>query len=536
MIRIKGDDFFNRNPFYNDGELLVARQPRKRAEGRSPVKASDFKLCHRCNGRFLSIDRHKLNCLDTNSIDHRRNPILTRLKEGNIHENASEQLRKVAAVFKVDDISNLIKYDESFVTFGNDLCLKYTKQQQHDLIRARLRLLATLLRKVQRFNPTISCLSELIDPKSYNDIIKGVKNLVGSDEVTRKCRAPSTATTCGTWLGKVAKHLRKEYIKTENYEAVKKIEYSLDFHEVEYPLIINTLAYEIQSQNKRQKQEILPAMDDINIFRSYLERELIDAFSKLVENYSYESWLKLNKTTLILILLFNRKRPGEVERVFITDYKSSTSFCNVNSDFYNTLNSHQKQLLNFYKRIEITGKKDRGVPLLLSLEMQEAIELLLKHRQNANIHENNPFIFALPGYDGSRYKYLRACELMRTFADECGVERPKPLRLTKLRKHFATTVASLEIDECRIYDVSNFMGNAEKIHRDYYRQPTATRDICGVSELLEVASGVSNSNRNDIQYPSTSQQPSSCSDKDPKNFGEFKSVLNYSIFLNWCNL
>lgn len=34
------------------------------------------------------------------------------------------------------------------------------------------------------------------------------------------------------------------------------------------------------------------------------------------------------------------------------------------------------------------------------------------------------------------------------------------------------------------------MGHAEKIHRDRYRQPVVTRDLLGVSEILEMASGV----------------------------------------------
>ncbi|CAD6221818.1 GSCOCG00011646001-RA-CDS, partial [Cotesia congregata] len=103
---------------------------------------------------------------------------------------------------------------------------------------------------------------------------------------------------------------------------------------------------------------------------------------------------------------------------------------------------------------------------------------------------DNPFIFALPGFDGTRYHHLEACALMRHYSTKCNAKYPERLRATELRKHFATTVASLKIDECQIYDVSNFMGHAEQIHRDHFRQTIVTRDVCGVSQILEVASGV----------------------------------------------
>lgn len=68
-----------------------------------------------------------------------------------------------------------------------------------------------------------------------------------------------------------------------------------------------------------------------------------------------------------------------------------------------------------------------------------------------------------------RYKYLRAYNLLRKFANESGVNFPATLTGTKLRKHIATNCINLNLSENEISDIANFMGHAEKIHREHYR-------------------------------------------------------------------
>ncbi|XP_044596714.1 uncharacterized protein LOC123273378 [Cotesia glomerata] len=259
----------------------------------------------------------------------------------------------------------------------------------------------------------------------------------------------------------------------------------------------------MSKQSKKVQAKPLPTMEDINSFRNYIEACLVSAIESLTARFKYYAWKKLSQCTLISIMLFNRKRPGELERICLDDYKRAKKFEETNKDEYNQLSSQNKRLVDEYLRIEFR-EVGREIPLLLSTSMRSFIDIILSHRSAAQIHPDNPFIFALPGFDGTRYKHLEACVLMRKFSEKCEAVYPERLRATELRKHFATTVASLKIDECQIYDVSNFMGHAEKIYRDHYRQAVVTRDVCGVSQILEVASGVNIMIRRD-QSRSTSE-------------------------------
>ena len=115
---------------------------------------------------------------------------------------------------------------------------------------------------------------------------------------------------------------------------------------------------------------------------------------------------------------------------------------------------------------------------------------MLEYRVNVKVHNRNPFLYGIPGYDEGRWKHLRACSLLRKYAAQCGAEHPERLRGTQLRKQLATQCADMNIDENQVVDLANFMGHAEKIHREHYRQPVARRDVCGISKLLETASGI----------------------------------------------
>ncbi|XP_074033455.1 uncharacterized protein [Leptinotarsa decemlineata] len=113
----------------------------------------------------------------------------------------------------------------------------------------------------------------------------------------------------------------------------------------------------------------------------------------------------------------------------------------------------------------------------------------MKHRTEIGVSNYNPYIFGLPGGDKKQYPHLQACHLMRKFSECCGAEHPERLRGTHLRKHIATTCVMLNLEPQDISDLSNFMGHSENIHKGIYRQPIVSREILGISKLLEAAQG-----------------------------------------------
>lgn len=134
------------------------------------------------------------------------------------------------------------------------------------------------------------------------------------------------------------------------------------------------------------------------------------------------------------------------------------------------------------------------VPVLLSNHLFQSVILILKYRKQAGVSKKNPYVFGLPGRNKERYKYLRACALLRKFAEECNGNQSSTLRGTILRKHVATYCIQLDLNEIDISDLATFMGHSDKIHKNHYRQPLASRDILKISQYLEA---VQDANKNE---------------------------------------
>lgn len=142
--------------------------------------------------------------------------------------------------------------------------------------------------------------------------------------------------------------------------------------------------------------------------------------------------------------------------------------------------------------------------------MLECVQLVLKHRKEAGVPDNNPYVFGIHSNKKMFLKHLSACSLMRRFAEECGAEYPDRLRGTELRKHVTTICINVNLSENEVSDLTNFMGHRESIHTFFYRQPLISREIVKMSKLLEIAQGTrqqqpeSGSESSDEEVASTS--------------------------------
>lgn len=164
------------------------------------------------------------------------------------------------------------------------------------------------------------------------------------------------------------------------------------------------------------------------------------------------------------------------------------------------------------------------MPVLLTKYLFESINLILKFRKEAEIPKTNPYVFALPSYNKKRFRHLKACVLLRKFAEECNASQSTTLRATQLRKHVATYCIQLDLNEVDVSDLATFMGHSEKIHKDHYRQPLASRDILKVSQYLEAVQG-----NKDISDDETSINHSSESDEEAEK-NNFNSSNKENIY------
>ncbi|XP_074035965.1 uncharacterized protein isoform X2 [Leptinotarsa decemlineata] len=485
IIRKRGCFEYNNNEAYNNGNLIVARRSKHLKE------RNEYKLCPHCKGFFskFTIRKHYPKCIPKYIKGDRSINIMGKILNDDIHSAASPMLRKIFVTLREDEVKRVIRYDNLVITFGNMLCEKYRLQHLHKMIRAKLRLVGRFLLEIKKNDKEIDNYSSVFAPEKIDNILIAVNKIGVLDNNAKKYKSPATASALGTILKKCAKLLISLCIKKRDNEKKVLVEDFLKVFEEDFPTFISKTVMETQLQNKRKKNIVLPSTSDIKLLNNYVEESRYKYFKELQVNFKFHIWKELASFTLISIQIFNRRRAGEVERITIEDFENFQSIDD--KENYDVLDLNEESCAKNskkYVRFLIRGKKARGVPVLLSKQMLRSVQLILKYRSEAGVPEENPFVFGIPG-NSTTFTYLSACDLMRRFASECKSSRPELLRGTQLRKHLATQSALLDLNENEVNDLANFMGHADKIHREHYRIPVVTREIGRVSKLLEIGVG-----------------------------------------------
>lgn len=536
-IRRNGNFLFNTNIQFNDGELIVCRRPSQKVSR----TAQDFQACINCKGFFskATLRHHFRYCVGRSKKRNRSVMVLGRSITCRIHEAANPMLAKVVfPVLREDNITRLIRYDELLIKYANKLCDKYKLQHQHDMIRSRLRLLGRFLNSLRAINSSVDDFTSLYNPKYYDDIIKAVNEVAGLNSRTNCYKTPSNATNLGTLLKQVGNTLITECIKKSDNSKKQVTEDLLKLLKEDYSASISRTALETQSRQKRQRKDLLPTTEDVSKLYNYLNEIRRSNYEKLKKKFSYDVWLTLAKAILVTVLVFNRRRAGETERILVEEFYNRQAIDEkTNSELFGSLSASNKKIAKKYVRFTIRGKKNRDVPVLLDSDLTQHILLLLEHRRSAKIHCKNPYLFALPGKNTNRFKFLRACILLREFSEQCGAKLPSSLRGTKLRKHIATKCILLNLQNDEVTDLANYMGHAENIHKEYYRQPIISRDILRMSQLLEKAQILDNANKEENSDSDiTEESENNDTENIPSNAQSLNVNNNDSYRVNSFNL
>ena len=194
----------------------------------------------------------------------------------------------------------------------------------------------------------------------------------------------------------------------------------------------------------------------------------------LCHNYEHDSYDLQNETRV-----FNRRRSGEVSRMKVSEYTKNTTGAQTISWDDIELSDLEKNFINTFSRVEITRKKGRTVPILLTGIMKKALDRLLVCRSNFNL-TRNPHMFCTANDDS----YIRGSDVLRNFSELCGAKRPEAIRSTKLRKHVATMTQLLNMKDNDLDILANFMGHDIRVHREYYLLPDEVIQVAKVSKFL----------------------------------------------------
>lgn len=459
------------------GELIVVYR------SRSEQSPHNYVTCSHCLGYYAKTDlwKHVKRCLLAGDGVKKHN---RHVAQGKLllptSDGVSDSLHSILATLKNDDISRAVKSDDLILKLGERISLKHGHDRSRfSYVRGTIREIGRLLLELRKTKSEGESLSDFIHPGQFKFVIEATKSVAGFNASTNSYKTPSLGLKIGHSMGKVARILKATGLETCDEAMVKRACEFLQLLEMEWESNISHNALQTLTENKRNIISLLPLTGDIQKLSKHL-KELITSSSKQLDEQkdNRNIYSQIQSALLTLIIVFNRRRSGEVSRMTLDDYYGTHS-ASLDSDEFE-LSPFEKALCKSLKRVEIRGKRSRTVPFLLTELMQQTLTLLLKCRETVNIKPTNTYVFACMTGDG----YIRGTDCLRKQSNMCGALRPEALRSTKLRKHIAIISQIVNLKDNELDVLAGFMGHDVRIHREFYRLPTDTVQLAKVSKLL----------------------------------------------------
>ena len=116
------------------------------------------------------------------------------------------------------------------------------------------------------------------------------------------------------------------------------------------------------------------------------------------------------------------------------------------------LNEFEQKIVHKHLLMTIQGKRGRRVSVLIKRELiEEALDVLVENRHQF-VSEGNEYLIANSGDS-----YIKPWNLLKKAAITCNCDFPDTIKSTCLRRHAATSVQVLNLEENELDQFANFM-------------------------------------------------------------------------------
>ncbi|CAG9814234.1 unnamed protein product [Phaedon cochleariae] len=475
----------------------VQRETRKYEGGKeSSGEAIQFMPCPYCKGiyRLKTLRKHTKICSCHPNDGEKCN--VASLGQNLLVFKASrrsfyDRLRLKNEVFPkmhADRASFKGKNDPVVCQYAEDYLRKHRRPHIRNAVSNKIRELGRLLIPLQDIYG-FNTLLEVMNTKHYDKVVHAAQIISGYDETAKTFQSPSLAMHMKTILLFACLAAKTLLLKqdpvlpvTDYTEALKNVKNFRLLVDERWKFDMSSLALKDLNEKHGKKPQTLPITSDVIKFREYVVSTAEQSIDLLKENANdLKSFKTLTETILVLTVLLNRKRVGDVQYITLDSYKECTNSRN-QEECINVLSESEKLLSAHFKRIVSIGKGSKSIPILFPKNVQTYIEVLLSSReQNQLVPNENPFLFALIG---SKDKWMDGSSVLRKYSVLCGAENPKTLTSSRLRKQIATVLQVINLNETEKEQVASFMGHTKKTHEEFYRLPQDVFQTAKIAKLL----------------------------------------------------
>ncbi|XP_072289236.1 uncharacterized protein [Eucyclogobius newberryi] len=442
-LKNKGNFAHNRDVLKTGkGFLAAVKRPKL------PVQDHEFVHCLYCQGLYISkgLFRHMKKCPekikngDEPKIGKRR--LAFRCVLETLVPDISEGFKGLLSPMINDPVTQAILNHKVILQFGESMFEQQgADPSRHENIRQNLRQIARLVLEAQKKTP-LKEMEDFFVPDNFKHVVSAVNTVAGYNSKSNSYSSPSLAIKLGYQLQKLCSIVEGNAIKCGDESRAKSAQSFLEVYKKKWNTLVSASALTTLRETKRVKEKSVPSVQDVKQLNSYVANAHAVAENKFREHVSAETYAALAKVILGRVILFNRRKPGEVSSLKLEDFLSRKMYDTYNSSGV-SLTDLERTMCRFFTRIEIRGNCGRIVPVLLKQSFVFGLELLVKNREVCGVPAENPFLFARPtaltAYSGST--------ILQSYVKDCGAESPKTLTTAKIRLHYAAMLQMLNLDE-----------------------------------------------------------------------------------------
>ncbi|XP_074026283.1 uncharacterized protein isoform X1 [Leptinotarsa decemlineata] len=332
--------------------------------------------------------------------------------------------------------------------------------------------------------PEIKSFFQALQPKYFDLFIQATQKVARYDSATNAYEVPSFAMNivnsfkqcCDIAINFVLKGGES----VSSAEDVSQLRTMIHLFTANWKYEVSSQAANSLHLNKWNKITIVPLASDLKVLKQYLIDSAKRATEKLnTNNLDAIAYNLLVETIYCRVLLLNRRRPGELQRMLLQTYLTCGNENGHYEEFESIITVSERLLLKKLKRVVIKGKRGRGVPVLFSDDVQKDIQLMVEIRPTI-VPQENVFLFAKANIKTEISGY----KVIKKHARLSGAKNPDSITATRLRKHLATLMQIFNMTDGDIEQLATFMGHTSGIHRGSYRLPDDIYQTAKLSKLL----------------------------------------------------
>ncbi len=238
----------------------------------------------------------------------------------------------------------------------------------------------------------LQSIKDFFIPTNFYHVIKAVKDTSGFRDEDEVFGIPSLALKLGHNLKKMATIAECEAMIAGDEKDVQNVKMFQQMYNTKWNEFVSASALKTLNEAKWNSPELLPFTEDVKKMHIHLSNQTKLYQEKLKLEKIQKNWSSLAQVTLCNVIVFNHRRAGEVSKMRLNSYLLRNTSV-LHSDVADALSEIEQKLCQHFQRVEIRGKRDRKVPILLTPSMLDSMELLVKNGQACGVLDENLFFF-----------------------------------------------------------------------------------------------------------------------------------------------